>query len=272
MGNGIRRPTGGGGAPPDDIKDPRRAVLEGLKVGRNPDADRQVTNKALATVLAALPEDIQQQLADRQVALALPAIPGRRDTDGQQEGNWRFVVRPTQSLEQAAAETLRRQMNMDRKKDDPWVDPTPEQVAEVVKYAVDSVGGDAAHALAMGRVGGALAPTNYQTRMDTIVNMVDAAQENPELKAALSEYIGAPAAAPAVVAPVADAAVADVAWMAQRPGMLKEVPVLQNATNGQLAMAGTGIGGAGLAFLADYLMGGDERQPVTVVAPGGGYR
>jgi len=254
---GIPRPTGGGGRPVD----PRRAALQELGVGRNAAGDRQVANRALESVLAALPPEMQKALAERKISLSLPAIPGPKGETGEPGTDWRFGLRKDQSLEDGVRETLNRQLRPEKRK------ATDDEVAAALQYAVSSVG-DPAVAEALGRAGGDIAATSYQTRMDSILGAIDAAQDNPKLQAALAEYIGAPAGGTTIaVTPPGDAG-----WMGQRPGMLKEVPVLQNATNGQLAMAGTGIGGAGLAFLADYLMGGDDRQPVTVVAPGGGYR
>jgi hypothetical protein len=243
------------------VIDPRRAVLQELGVGRNAAGDRQVANRALESVLAALPPDMQEALADRQIRLSLPAIPGPKAQTGEPGVDWRFGLRKDQSLEDGVRETLNRQLRGEKRQ------ATDDEVAAAVQYAIDSVG-DPAVAEALGRAGGDIAATSYQTRMDSVLGAIDAAQNNPKLQAALAEYIGAPAGGTTVVA-----APGDAAWMGQKPQLLAEVPVLKNATNGQLAIAGTGVGGAGLAFLADYLMGGDDRQPVAVVAPGGGgYR
>jgi hypothetical protein len=121
---------------------------------------------------------------------------------------------------------------------------------------------------ALGRAGGAIGATGYQTRMDNVLYTLDQAQKDPKLQAVIAEYAGIQPGTTVSVTPPGDAG-----WMAQRPGLLEKVPVLDKATNGQLAIGGAGIGGAGAAFLLDYLLGGDDReaQPVAVV-PSGGMR
>jgi hypothetical protein len=278
-----RRGGGGGGSKPPLFDDARKQQLHELKLAGNNSADRQVANAALQSILSTLPEDLQQQLAEREIIFALPAVPAPKTTRPGKNGqvrDWEFVVRPNQSLDDAVGDILNRRRNVEiaahkaaKAKDPSYVIPdvpevTPEALAEAVQYAVDSVGGDAARAQALGQLGGAVAKSRYMTGVDTLMNALDEGQANPKVRAVLSEYIGAPAGGTTVVT-----APGDAAWMGQKPQLLAEVPVLKNATKGDLAIAGTGIGGAGLAFLADYLMGGDDRQPVAVVAPGGGgYR
>ena len=260
MGIGSPRRSGNRGSGGKPVVDPVRQALEEHGIGVNNVGDRQVANVALSAVLDALPEDLRQALQERQITLALPAIPGPKGADGAEARDWRFGLRKGQTLEQGVAETLNRQLANREGPDGKPMPATQAEIANALQYAIDSVG-DASVAEALGLAAGRIGANRYQVGMDTFQADLQRARENPELQALIAEQIGLSGGTPASPAPVATAGAAG--WMGQRPELLAKVPVLQEVNNGQLALAGSGIGGAGLAFLLDYLTDDDDRSAMA---------
>jgi hypothetical protein len=152
------------------------------------------------------------------------------------------------------------------------IEPTPEQVDEFLALTAERAG-SLDRATQLGLIAGKIGSSAYITRGENHLYAFDEARKaaeagDPAAQRLIAEYIGVQPGTTVSVTPPGDAG-----WMAQRPGLLEKVPVLDKATNSQLAIGGAGIGGAGAAFLLDYLLGGDDReaQPVAVV-PSGGMR
>jgi hypothetical protein len=116
----------------------------------------------------------------------------------------------------------------------------------------------------------------YYDRIEAVERAMTAAKGNPALAEAMLRQMGVaapaagapPAAAPAAAVPPAAGTTVTVAppgaaaWFDAPVELTQGVPVLENVTQGQAAMAGTALGGVGAAFLMDYLFG--DEQPVVV--------
>lgn len=249
---GFRRGGDGGGG----YEPPVRSELYQAIEAANPRIyrDAQTADRIGALMMEVLPPELAKPIAES--AYRVKAV-----TMENKKGKPRPVVaHGNQTPEQAIGMAFKREFGRQ---------PTEDEVGAILGSMSDEVGGvDQVERLMKGL--GSFNAMQYRQQMQFAEKVLDMAKQDAALKGAIANHLGLGEGGGTTVV----TAPANAGWMAQKPEILAEVPVLKDVTNGQAALAGTTIGGAGLAFLADYLMGGGERQPapVAVVPAAGGYR
>lgn len=98
----------------------------------------------------------------------------------------------------------------------------------------------------------------YKDRLGNMDRVLELAKGEPAIAEAIMQQMGRAGTA---------ATPAAASWGDEPFGLVQGVPVVEAITNQQAAMTGAGLGGAGAAFLLDYLF--DRGQQPVVVSSGG---
>lgn len=98
----------------------------------------------------------------------------------------------------------------------------------------------------------------YRDRMGNMDRVLELARDKPEIADAIMKQMGRDGVT---------VTAGDPGWADAPVELFQGVPVAEGITNQQAAMTGAGLGGAGAAFLLDYLFDRDQ-QPVVVSSGG----